>query len=49
MKNISFFFIWIFSIFRGEIFYILEQACFRNTEWYIDEFVNLNADETISI
>ena len=30
MKNIRVFFIWKFSVFGGELFYIFELACFRN-------------------
>ena len=30
MKNIRVFYLKIFSVFGGEIFYIFEKACFRN-------------------
>ena len=30
MKKYQSFFIWKVSVFRGEIFYIFEQACLRN-------------------
>ena len=32
MKNIIVFYLELFSFFGGEIFYIFEQACFRNVE-----------------